>query len=233
MDIPGIPGIPALTSDPMTAIAALVAALTLSSASGLRAYLPLLALAVGHAIDPNQIQLSQPFQQLARQIGAPWVIAILAILVVGETAVDKIPVLDHISDAFHTVVRPISGAIVMAAVSNPISDHSIIAAAVIGAVLALGVHATKTTTRPVVTVTTAGLGNPAVSFLEDVVTVITSILALIAPFIGFILLLIIVLAFARILYAAVKKYRELRQRPPAPIGGSSGSTTIPFGGGPA
>lgn len=231
--MPGIPGLPALSTDPMIAIAALVAALTLSSASGLRAYLPLLALAVGHTIDPTQIQLSQPFQNLSHQIGTPWVITILAVLVVGETAVDKIPVLDHISDAFHTVVRPLAGAIVMSAISNPISDHNIVAAAIIGAVLALMVHATKTATRPVVTVATVGVGNPVVSFLEDAVTVVTSILALIAPFIAFILLLIFVLAFARILYAAVKKYRDLRNRPPATVSSGGGSTTIPIGGGPA
>lgn len=227
-----MPGLPDLTGDPTTAIAALVAALALSSASGLRAYLPLLALVVGHSIDPTDIKLSRPFQDLTQQIGAPWIIAVLAVLVVGEMTIDKVPVLDHASDAFHTIVRPLSGAIIMAAISNPISDQNIWAAAVIGAVLALGVHATKATARPAVTLTTAGIGNPAVSFVEDALVVITSVLALIAPFIAILLVIIVALALARIVYAAVKKYRELRQRPPAPVGGGGG-TTIPFGGGPA
>lgn len=228
--MPGLPFLPNLTGDPSVAIAALVGALALSSASGLRAYLPLLAIVLGHTIDPNAVVLSKPFQALTQQIGAPWILAILAVLVVGETTIDKIPVLDHASDLFHTIVRPVSGAIVMAAISNPVSEYNIWLAAGIGAVLALLVHTTKATARPAVTLTTAGIGNPVVSFVEDGLVVITSILALIAPFVAIILVLIVALALARIIYAAVKKYRDLRQRPPAPAG--SGGTTIPFGGGP-
>src|SRR5690242_14602604 len=102
------------TGDPtgIQAITLLFTALGLSSASGLRAYLPLLAVAIGSDIPTGDgqhlITLSQPFQAL----GSGWLVALLVLLVLGEFVVDKIPVLDHISDAAHTVIRPLSGAII-------------------------------------------------------------------------------------------------------------------------
>ncbi|HEV7127493.1 MAG TPA: DUF4126 domain-containing protein [Ktedonobacterales bacterium] len=214
-------------TDPTVAVTTLLAALSLSSASGLRAYLPLLALALGVTVDPSHpIALSAPFQQFVKHVGWPWIIGVLVVLVVAEFAVDKLPLFDHISDAVHTVIRPASGAIVMAATSNPISERNIWVAAAIGAVLALGVHSVKATTRPAVTATTAGVGNPVVSFIEDAIAVALSALALIAPFLAIALVVILAVSIGWIIWLAVHKFRQLR----ASVA-ENGRATIPLGGG--
>jgi hypothetical protein len=65
-------------------------------------------------------------------------------------------------------------------------------AAILGLVLAFGVHAVKATARPVVTASTGGLGNAFVSVGEDVVAAGVSIVAIIVPLvIGFLLALIV------------------------------------------
>src|SRR5262249_61949058 len=102
---------------------------------GVRSYLPMLVAAIGSDLPGNNsghlITLSQQFQAL----DTPWIIGLLVVLVIGEFFVDKIPIIDHLSDIFHTVVRPASGAIIMAGISNPVSGHSLPLGALIGAAL--------------------------------------------------------------------------------------------------
>ena len=132
-------------------------ALGLSTTAGLRAYLPLLAVALG-SNDPSltHIELSPGFQWM----GTNWFIVLIGALALVEFGVDKVPGLDHINDLVHTIIRPASGAIIMAGIENPISHWNPWVAGVIGAVLALTMHVAKSATRPVVTATTVGVGNP-------------------------------------------------------------------------
>ena len=51
-------------------------------------------------------------------------------------------------------------------------------------------HAAKTTTRPLVTATTAGTANPIVSTIEDVVSGVVSLLSILVPILAFILIVI-------------------------------------------
>lgn len=203
------------STDPLGAgaLGVLLTALGLSSASGLRAYFPLLVVAIGSDIPTSGghslVTLSKPFQAL----GTWWFVALLAILVVGEFAVDKVPVLDHASDIFHTIVRPISGAVIMAGTSNPLSDRNIWVAAIVGAALALTVHTTKAVTRPAVTATTAGIGNPVISVVEDGFVAIVSILAVLAPVLAIVLLLILAVVIVFAVRAGWRKLRASRQGP--------------------
>jgi hypothetical protein len=185
------------------AILALLTALGLSSTAGFRAYLPLLALAVGSSIDTSTLPLQPNFQTLK----SPPLIIILGVLTVLEFVVDKIPVIDHFSDAVHTVIRPLSGAIIMAGTQNSISDINPWLAAGVGAILALAFHTVKATSRPVVSATTAGVGNPIVSTIEDILTVLTSVLLIVAPIIGIILLAILVLLMVRLVIGVVRRFR--------------------------
>ena len=185
------------------AILALLTALGLSSTAGFRAYLPLLALAVGSSIDSSALPLQPNFQTLK----SPPLIIILGVLTILEFVVDKIPVIDHFSDAVHTAIRPLSGAIIMAGTQNSVSDINPWLAAGVGAVLALAFHTVKATSRPVVSATTAGVGNPIVSTIEDILTVVTSVLLIVAPIIGIILLVILVLLMARLVIGVVRRFR--------------------------
>lgn len=172
-------------------ISHLLTGLGLASASGLNAYIPLLVVALTARFTP-WLTLSPPFDVLTHD----WVIAALVVLLLVETVVDKIPAADTINDIFQTFIRPTAGAVLFAASTNTIQLNPVIAV-ILGLVLAFGVHAAKATARPVVTATTAGLGNPVVSLMEDVVSAVVSILALLAPVVGILLFALIVLWFAR------------------------------------
>jgi hypothetical protein len=67
-------------------------------------------------------------------------------------------------------------------------------AMILGLVVAGGVHTAKSTFRPVVTATTGGVGNPVVSATEDGAAICMSVIALVAPIlIGVILIVLLTL----------------------------------------
>ena len=165
----------------VTGVGGIAAAFGLSTSAGLNAYIPLLVVAVLGRVSTmtgwNLIHLRDPWDTLTNW----WIIGLLAVLLVIEMTVDKIPAADTVNDVVHTVIRPAAGAILFAANANAITDIHPVLALSCGLVLAGGVHAAKATARPVVTATTAGIGNPVVSMLEDVVATIVSILSVLIP----------------------------------------------------
>lgn len=214
---------PSADTNPVDAIGVLLTALGLSSVSGLRAYLPLLALAVGSDVPGSDsghlITLSSGFKAL----GTPWIIALLAVLAFGEFFVDKIPVIDHLSDLVHTVIRPASGAVIMAGTANPVSNFNPWVAAGVGVALSLTVHTVKATTRPVVTATTVGHGNPIVSFVEDVAAVFVTILAVLLPIVALVVMALLVFFIGRFTLRRIRSIRAKRAARNAPamqMGGS-------------
>lgn len=163
----------------------LFTAFGLSTSAGLNAYLPLLIVALT-ARFTDLINLEAPWDVLTSW----WVIGVLAVLLVVEMIADKVPVVDHANDVIQTVVRPAAGAILFASNSNLISDLHPALAVACGLLLAGGVHAAKATVRPVVTATTGGVGNPVVSFLEDVVAFVVSVLSILLPILTFLLIVV-------------------------------------------
>lgn len=165
----------------------LLAAFGLAAATGLNAYLPLLIVGI-LARYTDLITLKSPWNALAE----PVVLAVLAVLLLIEMTVDKIPAVDTLNDIIQTLFRPAAGAILFAAGSNVISDMSPVLAMVCGLLISGGVHAAKATVRPAMTASTAGTGNPLVSAAEDVVSGVATAVAILAP----ILLLLIILPVA-------------------------------------
>jgi hypothetical protein len=182
----------------------LATAFGLSTAAGLNAYIPLLVVALLARLTPL-ITLSEPYDALSNW----WVIGTLAVLLVVEILVDKIPAVDTINDIIHTFIRPAAGAILFAATTDTIGIHPILAA-ILGVILAGGVHAVKAGGRPVVAATTAGLGDPIVSTIEDIISLVTSVLAIIAPYVVLALILISVSLFTW-WYARRRRRRHARQ----------------------
>jgi hypothetical protein len=158
------------------AFLSLATAFGLSTAAGLNAYIPLLIVALLSRFT-SLITLNAPYDALASW----WVIGTLAVLLIVEILVDKIPAADTVNDLVHTFIRPAAGAILFAASTNVIGLHPVLAA-ICGVILAGGVHVAKASGRPVVTATTAGIGNPIVSTVEDVISFLTSLLAIVAPY---------------------------------------------------
>ncbi len=177
-------------------ISQFLTALGLASASGLNAYIPLLIVALT-ARFTDLLKLNSPFDILANE----WVIGALGILLAIEIVVDKIPAADTLNDLIQTFIRPTAGAILFAASTNAITDLHPILAAILGLMLAFGVHATKSAARPLVTASTGGVGNPVVSTVEDIAAVGISIAAIVFPILIAILALIVISLVARAIFS--------------------------------
>ena len=186
------------------AISGLSAAFGLSGSAGLNAYIPLLvvALAARFPMSDPLVKLQAPFDLM----GSWWAIGLIAVLLVIEIVADKIPAIDSINDGIQTFIRPAAGAILFAGSANVITDIHPILSLGAGLLVAGGVHATKAAARPVVTVTTAGVGNPVVSTLEDIVAVVVSLLAVVLPIIAAVILLV----FLIFIITIVRRWRRRR-----------------------
>jgi len=171
----------------------------LSSAAGLNAYLPLLIVGL-LARYTDLITLDTPWNALE----SPWVLGVLVILLIIEMTADKIPAVDTLNDGIQTFVRPVAGAILFAASAQAITDIHPALSMISGLLIAGGVHTVKAATRPVVTATTAGVGNPVVSVAEDVVAAVVTVSAIVLPLITGIVLLVV-------LFFALRWLRQRRQ----------------------
>lgn len=154
----------------------LLTSLGLAIPAGLNAYIPLLAVAVAQRA--GWLQLKEPYALL----GEWWSIALIAVLLIVELVADKVPAVDHVNDIVQTFVRPAAGGLLFVAVSAQAVDVHPALLIAAGVIVAGTVHAAKATTRPVVNTTTAGFGAPFVSAIEDVVAVVTTAVALVAPY---------------------------------------------------
>ena len=167
------------------AFLSLATAFGLSTSAGLNAYIPLLVVAL-LAKFTGLVTMSEPYDALTSW----WVIGVIAILLAVEVLVDKIPAADSVNDIVQTIIRPTAGAILFAATTDSIGLHPVLAA-MCGVILTGGVHVVKAGGRPVVTATTGGTVNPILSTAEDIISLTTSVLAVIAPYAVAALLLVV------------------------------------------
>jgi hypothetical protein len=187
----------------MDGVLSVFTAFGLSSSAGLNAYLPLLIVAlVGRFTD--LITLNPPWDAMESW----WVIGVLAVLLVVEIIVDKIPAVDTVNDAIHTIIRPVAGAILFAASTGSADSVHPVLALICGLFVAGGVHAVKATARPIVTGTTAGIANPIVSTAEDVLSIVVAVLAIVVPLLALLLLIGVLIWFIR------RRRRRGQEAPP-------------------
>ncbi|MGQ9523035.1 MAG: DUF4126 domain-containing protein [Anaerolineae bacterium] len=184
------------------AFLSLSTAFGLSASAGLNAYIPLLVIALVDRLTDGMIDLQGPWAWLSSW----WTIGVLAVLLAVEILADKIPAVDSVNDVIQTVVRPTAGAILFAASTHTIHLHPVLAA-ICGVIVAGGVHAVKATGRPVLSITTGGTANPLVSTIEDIISTLTSLIALIAPYL---VLAFIILIVALIVWWIVRRRKAWR-----------------------
>ena len=171
--------------DPSTWLAA-VAGITIAAACGLRAFLPLLALGVAARV--GLVHLDPRADWLAGNIA----LIALGVATVVEIAADKIPIVDHVLDGIGTVIRPAAAWLGASALFHAWPSPWGQLLALIPAALALGVQAAKAKVRLGTTAATLGHGNPVVSTAEDVSALGVTLLAILAPLVA--LVVVIVLA---------------------------------------
>ncbi len=168
----------------------LFTAFGLSASAGLNAYLPMLVVALA-AKYTTLIKLNEPWDVMTSW----WVIGTLAVLLLIEMTVDKIPAVDTLNDIIQTIGRPVAGAILFAAGSGVVGDLHPVLAFIAGLIMAGSVHAIKSVARPAVTVTTGGTGNWLVSIIEDILALIAAILAILVPIIVVLMVIFLLGAF--------------------------------------
>lgn len=178
--------------------------LGLASATGLRTFLPLLMLALAAKFELFGVRLIDQMEWLVS-----WpAIAALTTAATAEFAGDKIPAVDHFLNAIGYVVRPLAGAVAAGSVFWAVDPTAAaIAGVIVGAPAALAFNAAQTGARVTSTATTGGLGNPVVSFIEDVLAFVTVIVAFLAPII-IPIVLIVLIVLAVVVFRLARRIRE-------------------------
>ncbi|NYD66242.1 DUF4126 domain-containing protein [Agromyces atrinae] len=190
----------------------------LAFAAGLNAWIPLLLIG---ALDrfTGLIELPAGWAWLSNE----WVLVILAALLVIEFVADKVPGVDSVNDVIQTVIRPTSGGLAFGsgsasttvAVTDPAAFFSSNqwVPVVAGIVIALLVHLAKSSIRPLITATTAGLGGPVASVVEDLGSIAMSLFAIILP-------VLVIIGIAGSIVGVILIARRLlrKRRRPSPEG---------------
>ncbi len=185
-------------------VAGFATAYGLSTSIGLRPFLVLAVASV--AMHLGYLHPAHAFAYLGSD-GATWLLASLAAL---EFAADKVPLLDHTLHVLHFATKPVAAALLVGSAlpaSGGAPDLSTYALMGLGAFNALGVHAGVASLRGASTAMTAGFANPAVSLVEDIVAVVATVLAIVAPFAGALLAVAVTLLLclvARRMYVALR-----------------------------
>ncbi|KPF78051.1 hypothetical protein IP78_11480 [Brevundimonas sp. AAP58] len=169
--------------------------LGLASATGLRTFLPLLMLALAAKFGLFGIELNDRMAWLA-----DWpAISALAVAAVLEFTGDKVPVVDHGLNVLGAFTRPIAGAVAAGSVFVGVDPMmAAIAGLIVGAPTAFAFNAAQGGARLASTATTGGLGNPILSFIEDVLSVLMVVLAFLAPILVPVLMVVLALVLFRL-----------------------------------
>ena len=192
-----------MTLDP-TAQYALAYALT--TTAGLRGFLTLVVASV--AVHLGWIHPSSTFAWL----GSDAATIVLAVFAVLEILADKFPGVDHAMQAVYFVARPVAAAILVGATVHPSNTAELYAMMAAGGINALIVHGSASTARVASTVSTAGLGNMALSFIEDAVTAGGLLLAFFKPILAAAIALAFVITIVVIARNTVARVRARAPR---------------------
>ena len=167
----------------------LAVALGFATLAGVNLYLT--AFVAGIAIRFNLVALAPEFHELA-VLGEWPVLAASGLLLVIELGADKLPWVDSLWDTFHTLIRPIGGALLaISAVGSTSAEYDAIIALVAGSASMVS-HGFKASSRLLINNSPEPFSNAAVSTAEDVAVLgglalmsidprITAVLCLVFP----------------------------------------------------
>lgn len=175
-----------METTPLNIVFAISAGVALAAATGFRAFLPLFGLGLVARLGWTTIRP-----------GEQWLAGDLALIALGTATVvellaDKIPVVDHVLDALATVLRPLAAWVVSFGVLTPVGPEWAGALATLLAGGAFGVHTLKAKARVGSTVTTAGIGNPVLSAIEDAIALLLTVVGILAPILALLLVALLV-----------------------------------------
>ena len=183
-------------------MSALGAVIPLAFASGLNVYATVAVL--GLCSRYGVVALPDQF----RGFDHPLVIGVALTMYLVEFAVDKVPWLDSLWDAIHTVIRPIGGAFVAVAAIGEATPAMRVLAALLGGSVAMTTHVTKATARAAANTSPEPFSNWILSFGEDLLALALSYGAITHPDLALataVALLAVILAFASVIVRFVRR----------------------------
>jgi hypothetical protein len=186
---------------------ALLLGLGLAASCGLNTFLPLLILSGAahfHLLGLDPGHLNSAFQWLSSSTAFLALAAATAVEIAG----DKVPVVDHLLDAFGMVARPVAGALAATSVLNTDPTVAAMLGIVLGGPMAFGFHGMKAGTRAVSSATTLGLVNPILSFIEDALSAVITLISLTAP----LLIPVVLIAVGGLMWKVFRSVRRKRDR---------------------
>jgi Domain of unknown function (DUF4126) len=184
------------------AIAALGRTIPFAFASGINLYATVAVLGLCSRYD--FIALPEQF----RAFEHPLIIAAALLLYGIEFVADKVPWVDSLWDAVHTVIRPIGGAFVAVTTLGEASGAAETVAAIVGGSVAMTTHLTKAGTRAAANASPEPFSNWLLSLAEDLFVVGLSFVAMQHPYVaaGIALALLVLIAiFATVLIRWVRR----------------------------
>lgn len=168
----------------MHEIMALLIGIGLAAAAGLRVFLPLFGLSLASLF--GGLHLSPDMQWLAR----PETATALGAATLLEIGGYYFPLVDHLLDAVAAPAAVIAGTLATAALLTGVDEPGLkwALALIAGGGAAGLVQAGSMLTRVASTATTGGLGNPVVATGEWMGSLLLTVLAILAPLLGLLLL---------------------------------------------
>ena len=134
-----------------------------------------------------------------------WIIGIAGGLYIVEFAADKIPYVDSVWDVVHTFIRVPAGAVVAYAATSQMDPTVTISAALLGGGLALASHGTKAAARVTANLSPEPVSNWTLSIVEDIIAIVGTFLAVFAPIIVAVILVLFLIGFLWFLPKIVRR----------------------------
>lgn len=175
----------------------------LAAATGLRVFVPLLA--VNLASQADVVTLNPNLEWM----GSTAALIVFAVAVLVELAGYLIPVVDNFLDAAATPAAVVAGTFAMASVLTDLDPVWVWSLAVIaGGGTAAVVQGTTVGVRAASTATTAGAGNPVLATGEAAGSAGLSVLAILVPILAALLVIVFLVLLIRALPRLVRRSRR-------------------------
>ena len=186
----------------MEALAGLGRTLGFSFAAGINLYATVAIL--GLASRYGWVALPDQYRIFDNDI----VIGSAIVLYLVEFVADKVPWVDSLWDAVHTVIRPIGGAVIAVTTLGDASPTTEGLVALLGGTLAAGTHFTKAGTRAVANTSPEPFSNWILSLAEDAFVIGLGVVALKYPLIASLVVIlgvVLMIVFATWIIRAVRR----------------------------
>lgn len=188
----------------MEYILAIVVGVCLSAACGFRVFIPLLV--VGLVSRVAGASLPESLEWVSGDVA----LCCFGVAALVEAVAYYIPYIDNLLDTISGPLAVVAGSVVMGGMLGTMPDYLQWSLAIVAGGGAAGaVHAGTTALRAASTATTGGLGNPVVSTVENGCSVVGSLLAMLAPVLAFIGLVVMVV----FVWLQVRRLRRRKTKP--------------------